>query len=219
MWFTIIYGVLLFLFRLDYLYLGGNRLQELPIEIGELENLTALILCDNKLTYLPKQLTNLTQLRSLRLHQNQLQTLPQNLVQLTNLQELSLRGNPLVIRFIKEWPNHVPSLLEIAGNCVKKNQIPYSGKTIPQVLVEYLNGSQQCDNPKCKGVYFNPHFQRVKFVDFCGKYRVPLLQYLCSPMCVHEESCCYGHNCGGSHSGSEEEEEAAKYKMKKVLLG
>ena len=207
------------IFRLDYLYLGGNQLKELPIEMGQLTNLTALLLCDNKLTHLPKQLTQLYKLQSLRLHENQLQTLPQNLVQLTNLQELSLRNNPLVARFIKEWPDSVPSLLEIAGNFVKKNQIPYNEELIPRVLVNYLDQAQQCDNPNCRGVYFNPHFQRVKFVDFCGKYRVPLLQYLCSPICVHEESCNYGHDCSGSHSSSEEEEKAAKYKLKKVLLG
>ncbi len=189
------------------------------MEIGDLSNLTALILCDNRLTYLPKQLTKLSKLQSLKLHENRLQTLPQNLVQLTNIKELSLRENPLVIRFIKEWPNHVPSLLEIAGNCVKKNRIPYGTDMIPRVLAEYLDTAQQCDNPKCKGVYFNPHFQRVKFEDFCGKYRVPLLQYLCSPVCVHEEACGYGHDCTSSHSGSEEEEAAAKCKMKKVLLG
>ena len=187
--------------------------------MGQLSNLTALILCDNRLAYLPKQLTNLSNLQSLGLHNNQLQTLPQNLIRLTNLEELSLRNNPLVIRFVKEWPNNVPTLLELSGNVVKKNCIPYSHETIPRVLVNYLNGAQQCDNPKCQGVYFNPHFQRVKFVDFCGKYRVPLLQYLCSPMCLHQESCRYGHDCGSPHSSSEEEEHAAHCKVKKVLLG
>lgn len=205
--------------RLDYLYLGGNQLEELPVEMGQLSKLTALILCDNRLTYLPKQLTNLSNLQSLRLHDNELQTLPQNLIQLTNLEELSLRNNPLVIRFVKEWPDNIPTLLEMAGNVIKKNWISYSRETLPRMLVDYLDGAQQCDNPKCKGVYFNPHFQRVKFVDFCGKYRVPLLQYLCSPVCVHKESCRYGHDCGSSHSSSEEEEHAAKCKVKKVLLG
>lgn len=206
--------------RLDYLYLGGNQLDELPVEVSELSQLTALILCDNKLTYLPKQLTKLTKLHSLKLHKNRLQTLPQNLIQLTNLQELSLRDNPLVIRFIKEWPSYVPSLMEIAGNSVKRSRIPYSSEVIPQVLVEFLDAAQQCDNPLCKGVYFNTHFEQVKFEDFCGKYRVPLLQYLCSPVCVHGESCCYGHDCTGDGSqSSEEEEQAAKHKMKKVLLG
>ena len=204
--------------RLDYLYLGGNQLEELPVEMGQLASLTALILCDNKITHLPNQLTNLSNLKSLLLHDNRLQTLPQNLIKLIHLEELSLRNNPLVIRFIKEWPNHIPSLLEIAGNVVKKNRIPYSAETLPGFLVSYLDDAQQCDNPKCKGVYFDPRFQTVKFVDFCGKYRVPLLRYLCSPMCVHEESCRYGHDCGSS-SSSEEDDYAAAKKVKKVLLG
>ena len=109
--------------------------------------------------------------------------------------------------------------MEIAGNSIKRNRLAYGPEVIPEVLVEYLDGAQQCDNPKCKGVYFNPHFQQVKFEDFCGKYRVPLLQYLCSPMCVHEEACQYGHECTGCPSRREEEEVKTSSKMKKVLLG
>lgn len=133
---------------------------------------------------------------------------------LTNLRELSLRNNPLVLRFVREWPNNVPTLLEISGRCIKKNSIPYSRELIPEVLVEYLNNAAHCDNPKCNGVYFTSKYQRVKFVDFCGKYRVPLMQYLCSAMCASEDS-------GSSYSSSSEDEadEAAQYKMKKVLLG
>ena len=204
--------------RLDYLYLGGNRLEQVPRELGELMSLTGLVLCDNRITHLPKQLTNLSNLKSLRLHDNQLQTLPQNLINLMRLEELSLRNNPLVIRFIKEWPDTVPTLLELAGNTVKRKRIPYKHEALPGSLVKYLDDAQQCDNPKCKGVYFTPHFRAVKFVDFCGKYRVPLLRYLCSPMCVHKESCRYGHDCCSSSSSEEDNGMAAK-KVKKVLLG
>lgn len=34
------------------------------------------------------------------------------------------------------------------------------------------------------GVFFNNRVEHVKFVDFCGKYRLPLLQYLCSRKCI-----------------------------------
>lgn len=30
------------------------------------------------------------------------------------------------------------------------------------------------------GVFFDNRVEHIKFVDFCGRYRVPLLQYLCS---------------------------------------
>jgi hypothetical protein len=38
------------------------------------------------------------------------------------------------------------------------------------------------------GVFFDSRVEHVKFVDFCGKYRVPLLQYLCSARCIGEKS-------------------------------
>ena len=122
------------------------------------------------------------------------------------------------MRFIKEWPNTVPSLLELSGRCIQKHKIPYSAEVIPSVLVEYLDGARHCDNPKCNGVYFASRYENVKFVDFCGKYRVPLMQYLCSALCDSDDSsssCC----TAGSVSSSEEEEQAAQDKMKRVLLG
>ena len=198
--------------RLTFLYLGGNRLTHIPSELGQLSSLSALILCGNQLQFLPKELTKLSNLQSLRLHDNQLQTLPQGLMKLTNLRELSLRNNPLVLRFVKEWPNTVPTLLELSGRCVKKNSIPYTRELIPGVLVEYLNRAQHCDNPRCNGVYFTSRVQSVKFVDFCGKYRVPLMHYLCSAMCVSDDTSY-------SSSSEDEADEAAKYRMKKVLLG
>ena len=138
----------------------------------------------------------------------------QDLLNLTNLHELSLRNNPLVLRFVRDWPNTVPTLLELGGRCIKKNAIPYSQELIPVVLVEYLNEAQHCDNPKCNGVYFASRVQSVKFTDFCGKYRVPLMQYLCSALCALDDS-------SSSYSSSSEDEvdEAAQHKMKKVLLG
>ena len=184
----------------------------LPPELGHLSDLSALILSGNCLHTLPEELSQLSKLQSLRLHDNQLQALPTDLIKLTNLKELSLRNNPLVMRFIKEWPNSVPSLLELAGRCVQKNKVKYNAQIIPSVLVEYLDGAKHCDNPMCNGVYFSSRYESVKFVDFCGKYRVPLMQYLCSALCVSEDST-------GNVSSSEEEEQAAQDKMKRVFLG
>lgn len=62
---------------LEFLYLGGNRLQHVPPELGQLSSLSALVLCGNQIQFLPKELTNLSNLQSLRLHDNQLQILPQ----------------------------------------------------------------------------------------------------------------------------------------------
>lgn len=186
----------------------------MPPELCKLLSLEFLSLCDNLITTLPKDLTLMTKLVSLQLHKNQLQTLPQGLVRLTNLRELSLRDNPLVLRFIREWPNTPPSLLELSARAVRTHGLPYSTKAIPDHLVTLLNSAQCCDNAQCKGVYFNSKVQNVKFVDFCGKYRVPLMQYLCSSGCGQSE----GHVTSSS-SSEDEADERDKQKLKRVLLG
>lgn len=194
---------------LEVLYLGGNRLTEVPAELGYLHKLSSLVLCDNHLHSLPPTLINLRKLRSLSLHNNELSTLPTEIVSL-NLVELSLRNNPLVARFVQDLVIDPPSLLELAGRVVKIEKVSYEPEDLPQHITRYLRSAQRCVNPQCKGVYFSSKIENVKFVDFCGKYRLPLLQYLCSP------KCRYTPMYSDSESDSED---AARSKMKKVLLG
>lgn len=62
------------------------------------------------------------------------------------------------------------------------------------------------------GVYFSSRVEKVKFVDFCGKYRLPLLQYLCSPTCWTKPFI--------PHSDTDtDDEDSAREKLKRVLLG
>ena len=79
---------------------------EIPADVGQLWELTSLVLCDNLLQSLPSTLKNLHKLRSLSLHNNQLSTLPTEIVSL-NLVELSLRNNPLVNRFVQVSQNRL----------------------------------------------------------------------------------------------------------------
>ncbi len=169
--------------RLEVLYLGGNVLREVPAELGRLSNLTALVLSDNRLESLPSSLGQLSGLRSLSLHGNRLQKLPQEILMLRNLEELSLRNNPLVVRFIRDMDWAVPSLMELCGRAIRLERLNYSVGLLPRRIVEYLDSGNECVNPKCKGVFFTSRVDHIKFVDFCGKYRVPLQQYLCSPNC------------------------------------
>jgi len=201
--------------KLEVLYLGGNRLIDVPDELGELPCLSSLALCDNRLESVPKSLASLRRLQSLSLHNNRLSTLPPEIVTL-NLQELSLRNNPLVVRFVQEMAFEPPSLLELAGRVIKTKNIKYTEDDLPRSLISYLDSAQQCVNPKCQGVYFSSCVEHVKFVDFCGKYRLPLLQYLCSPRCTRS----------GSHPPSDTDSDAdddnvlpVANRMKKVLLG
>ena len=130
--------------------MGGNKLEEIPYEVGLLSNLLSLVLCDNKLESLPSSMTYLQKLESLSLHNNRLSTLPPDIIKL-NLVELSLRNNPLVVRFVQDMTYEPPSLLELAGRVVKVKRLKYSPRDLPRNLVEYLNMAQQCVNPKCKG--------------------------------------------------------------------
>lgn len=128
-------------------------------------------------------------------------------------EQLSLRNNPLVSRFVKEFEFDCPSLLELAGRVVKVNKIPYSRDDLPQSVREYLEAGRRCVNPKCKGVFFDARVEHIKFVDFCGIYRLPLLQYLCSPKCTSTPAHLQ------SSSDSDETEDVPINKLKRVLLG
>jgi hypothetical protein len=59
------------------------------------------------------------------------------------------------------------------------------------------------------GVYFESYHKNIKFVDFCGKFYLPLLQFLCSPACTSTPTCQL------SSTNSDD----MNSKFKKVLLG
>ncbi|CAH0560859.1 unnamed protein product [Brassicogethes aeneus] len=191
---------------LQVLSFGGNNLTEVPATLGHLKHLYALILCDNKLEGLPANIANLHNLKSLMLHKNHLRTLPPEIVALKNLTELSLRENPLVVRFVSDMSYNPGSLLELSARSVKSHNMDVKPGDVPLTLLDYLNSAHHCVNPNCKGVFFNNRVEHIKFVDFCGKYRIPLLQYLCSSKCAN---------------GPKEDivRPSKSYLMKKVLLG
>ncbi|XP_048522413.1 leucine-rich repeat-containing protein 58 isoform X2 [Dendroctonus ponderosae] len=194
------------IWRLQVLSLGGNNISDVPVSVGLLKSLQALVLCDNQLESLPASVANLHNLRSLLIHKNRLKTLPPEIIALRNLSELSLRDNPLVVRFVSDIQHQPASLLELSARAIKLHNISAPVGDLPHSLAQYLESAHRCVNPHCKGVYFDNRVEHIKFVDFCGKYRIPLLQYLCSSKCA-----------------SSPNEEVIKphrtYLMKKVLLG
>ncbi|XP_049584143.1 leucine-rich repeat-containing protein 58 [Syngnathus scovelli] len=200
---------------LELLYLGGNFISAIPVEVANLPYLSYLVLCDNRIQSVPPQLTRLHSLRSLSLHNNLLTYLPREILSLVHLQELSLRGNPLVVRFVKELMYDPPSLLELAARTVKSRNVPYSPLDLPSHLLKYLDLASKCPNPKCAGVYFDSCVRHIKFVDFCGKYRLPLMHYLCSPECTR--SPCSSNP--QSDAESEDENSIPADRLQRVLLG
>jgi Leucine-rich repeat (LRR) protein len=205
-----------YFYSLEYLYLGGNQLKVLPVELGKLTRLKVLYLCDNQLTVLPKELAKLHQLESLSLHNNNLTALPIAIVKLKNLQAISVRDNPLVIRFVRSQSSSFPSLQELAGKTIKRNRIPYSGQNLPAFLVKYLDSARKCVNSKCRDVFFDSCVRHIRFVDFCGKYRLPFEQFLCSP---HDNEQWEDLTSCSSTSSDDDDASVQPSWMKKVLLG
>ncbi len=81
--------------QLTTLNLYDNELKSLPQEIGKLKQLEYLELEGNAIKELPESLGNLKNLKRLNLSRNQLTTLPENIGNLTDLQRLNINYNPL----------------------------------------------------------------------------------------------------------------------------
>ncbi|TSL54366.1 Leucine-rich repeat-containing protein 58 [Bagarius yarrelli] len=205
--------------RLKTLLAKNNRLDEfsLPKNLGSLQGLEVVNFSGNRFEEIPKQLLQFRRLHSLSFGGNRVKHIPpeiENLTSLVQLQELSLRGNPLVVRFIKDMTYDPPSLLELAGRSIKTRNLRYSEHDLPADLVTYLDLASKCPNPKCGGVYFDSCVRHIKFVDFCGKYRLPLMHYLCSPECT---SPCSSNP--QSDTDSDDDQSVPADRLQRVLLG
>jgi len=193
---------------LQILSIGGNAITDVPEAVGNLSQLQGLILCDNLIEHLPASIAKLKNLKSLLLHKNRLKHLPRDIITLKNLVELSLRENPLVVRFVQDISLTPATLLELAARTIRTSSICYGPSDLPRTMMEYLQSANCCVNPKCTGVFFDNRIEHIKFVDFCGKYRVPLLQYLCSSKCIEPVK-----------ESEEPQPGASGFMMRKVLLG
>lgn len=71
-----------------------------------------------------------------------------------------------------------------------------------------------CVSSPSTGVYFDSRVRHIKFVDFCGKFRLPLMHYLCSPEC---SSPCSSNP--QSDAESEDEHSVSADRLQRVLLG
>ena len=192
---------------LQVLYLGGNLLTELPETVGLLARLRVLSVHDNLLSRLPATMVQLTDLEVLNLHRNRLTLLPVELLALRQLRQLSVRQNPLVTNFAASYHQHLPTLQELAGRVVKKHRLDEGQEArLPLGVKQFLEGSHECLG--CGGSYFGDSgVSRVEFVDMCGSFRVPFLQYICS-------DACHNHN----HGQPQMSRHGKLARLRKVLL-
>ncbi len=140
-----------------------------------------------------------------------------------------------MVRFVRDLTYDVPTLKELVARTIKLHKVSYDDKSIPKSLVDYLNSAKSCLNPKCKGliplfppsifsffclslgVYFESCHKNIKFVDFCGKFYLPLLQFLCSPACTSTPT--FRMTSSDSDDTDDQPTKDMSSKFKKVLLG
>ncbi|RZF41147.1 hypothetical protein LSTR_LSTR010799 [Laodelphax striatellus] len=172
--------------RLEILNVGGNQLTSVPSTVGQLGELRALILSNNQLDSLPASVANLKRLTILQLHKNKLRTLPTEIIALKNLSELKpavpFDGGQLGEACALILSNNSAGQPSgVCGQSIKRlSQSPVAQKKLLNVPDRKV-----IDSSKPLRELMVEH---VKFVDFCGKYRLPLMQYLCSSKCRDDPS-------------------------------
>ena len=107
--------------KLVRLELFGDKIQNIPCEIGNLKELYELILTGNFIKNLPTEIGNLTNLLDLRLNKNQLQSIPAEIGNLKRLRLLDLSENNL-----QNLPIEIGDLTSLEILSLNNNQIPES---------------------------------------------------------------------------------------------
>ena len=122
------------------LNLSYNNLTQLPVEIGQLTQLTILNLSNNKLTHLPVEIWQLTQLTSLLLTTNNLTKLPVEIGQLTRLTKLDLQDNELT-----QLPVEIGQLIRLTTLYLSNNKLtklPVEIGQLKQLTKLYLSNNK-----------------------------------------------------------------------------
>ncbi|XP_014487758.1 PREDICTED: leucine-rich repeat protein SHOC-2-like isoform X2 [Dinoponera quadriceps] len=121
------------LFNVTNLYMYGNLIKQLPMELGEMHQLTVLDISANKLEHVPSCISNLRNLNCLFLNDNFIETLPVELSQLSNLQILSVSGNQIVA--LPEWTGSLPRLKELYAGNNRLKELPNRLTLAPELTI------------------------------------------------------------------------------------
>lgn len=162
-------------------YPPQRPLKSLPKEIGQMVNLTELILDNHELTELPEEIGQLENLQQLYIRNNSLTQLPKNIGQLSNLIFLDMSHNPLEhfpeeilacknLRVlegkqcgIKALPDGFGQLKHLHTIDLGYNQL----ETLPQTFGNLLNLKELALNHNClhKLPVFFTRFTHLKSLD------------------------------------------------------
>lgn len=113
---------------LQVLTLSHAQLQQLPPEIGTLQNLQVLHLHFNELAQLPAETSSLTSLTELKLDHNQLIGLPAGFSGLASLETLSLDSNQL-----SDLPQDIGNVRSLKTLTVSENNIALLPESLGQL--------------------------------------------------------------------------------------
>ncbi|MEM7538883.1 MAG: leucine-rich repeat domain-containing protein, partial [Chloroflexota bacterium] len=116
--------------NLTSLYLGYNQLTSIPVEIGNLSSLTTLDLFWNQLISIPVEIANLSNLKFLSLTDNRLTAIPAEVGNISNLTSLYLGANQLT-----SIPVEIANLSNLTSLDLSKNQLT----TIPVEIANLSN--------------------------------------------------------------------------------
>jgi internalin A len=131
--------------RSVYLDLSDKGLTSIPLEIGQLTQLSTLNLRSNRLTNLPTEIRQLTNLRGLDLSSNRLTSLPGEIPQLTHLIELYLSSNRLT-----SLPGEISQLINLRGLDLSSNRLtslPAEIRQLNNLSRLYLNNNRLTSLP------------------------------------------------------------------------
>ncbi len=126
--------------QLTHLILSYNNLRTLPEGIGQLKLLQKIDLTNNELQTLPVTIGRLAQLKTLNLGNNRLETLSDSIGQLTLLQELQLFRNNL--RALPEWIGQLNQLQRLDLTVNRLQTLPGSIGQLVQLRFLNLNSNQ-----------------------------------------------------------------------------
>ena len=144
------------------LYINDERLNTLPDDIGDLEDLTVLCINNNHLKTLPNTIGSLLGLTNLNLHGNQLTFLPDSIGELTNLTYLYLSNNRLTT-----LPDSINDLSNLTHLSLHNNQLttlPDSMSGLVSLTHLYLNNNPIVD------LSILQKLPNLRFVDIFGVF-------------------------------------------------
>ncbi|XP_058472270.1 leucine-rich repeat-containing protein 57 [Solea solea] len=142
--------------------LSGNRIEVLPVSIGNFLQLKSLTLNCNRLTSVPSEIGKLKKLETLSLNGNRIQQLPSALGQLKSLRTLSLAGNQ-----IAEFPSGLSTLRQLDLLDLSRNQIHIVPPEVSELQAIEINLNQNQISVVSAEVSLCPRLKVLRLEENC----------------------------------------------------